>query len=60
MAIGLLHDLLTTHRDDPANTRYLVPLDNPEDEEMPTLWPMQFTERWRSISGTTSPKSRPM
>ena len=31
---ALLSDLLSTHPHDPANARYVVPLDNPEDEEM--------------------------
>ena len=31
---ALLSDLLSTHPHDPANARYVVPLENPEDEEM--------------------------
>lgn len=31
---ALLSDLLSTHPHDPANAPYVVPLDNPEDEEM--------------------------
>lgn len=31
---AFLSDLLCTNRDDPANARYLVPLQNAEDEEM--------------------------
>jgi hypothetical protein len=33
--MGLIHDLLSTHRDDPANAQlYLVPLENDRDEVM--------------------------
>ena len=31
---ALLDDLLSTHPHDPANARYVAPLDNPEDEAM--------------------------
>jgi hypothetical protein len=31
---AFLGDLLCTHPHDPANARYVVPLDNPEDEQM--------------------------
>jgi hypothetical protein len=31
---AFLSDLLCCHRDDPANARYLVPLENAEDEAM--------------------------
>jgi hypothetical protein len=31
---AFLCDLLSTHSHDPANARYLVPLENPEDEEV--------------------------
>jgi hypothetical protein len=34
MLTGLLADLLTTHRDDPANAQYLVPLEDAEDERL--------------------------
>jgi len=33
---AFLCDLLSTHPHDPANARYLVPLENPEDEENTT------------------------
>jgi hypothetical protein len=32
--ISFISQLLSTNRDDPANARYVVPLPNPEDEEM--------------------------